>query len=233
MPQVEKVPTATTNPFYGCAIFIILASIMGGMVTWVVYSGLRQSKEIDAFTEIGAQPLPPLEISTEAKAALEQKLSSFTQAALNDKQVTLTLTPAEVNGLIVLASEKDIADYQGMVNITGFNSNDQTVLADVCWPLNNLPFSDKTTKRYLVGKGAFSPTMETNGFDIKIHDIQVPGKTVSQGFLGSLQMWPWLNLAKLNTDVAETLKRVKTYGFSKDGTVFFLEANTAPPASGS
>jgi len=230
MSQVEKVPVGSPNPLYGCAIFVIILSVMGGIVSWVLYSGLKQNQEIGEFAVDKADPLPVAEVSAEARTALQQKIGAFANDSSAGKEAVLSLGVQELNELIVLAGESNIADYRGMVKFTGFNQAENMLLADLVWPLNRLSFTDKS-KRYLVGKAAFKPIIEQGSFDLKIETLDVPGKTVSVGFAKSLGNWPWLNLAKLNPTVAETMKKVTSFQVTSDGTRFELKTTVTAVAN--
>ncbi|TLD68691.1 hypothetical protein FEM03_21135 [Phragmitibacter flavus] len=221
MSAQEKVPTGESNPLYGCAIFVIILSIVGGIVCWVIYSGLKQNEEIGKFAVDVAEPLPVAEVSVETRSALEQKLTTFLTANAGGA-ASLTLDVPEMNALVVLAGEAGIADYRGMVRFTGMDATGKAFLADLVWPMNRLSLTDKS-QRFLVGQASFEPYIDGQSMDLRIGTLAVPGKTVSEGFLRSLQNWPWLNLAKLNAQVAETMKRVGGFEFSADGKSFRLD----------
>lgn len=223
MPKLERIPTGPFNPFYGCAIMIIIASLMGGFVTWTIYSGLRQDKEIGEFTVDRADPVPVAEVSPSEREELTQKLTGFATAAREGRPASLSLTVSELNALIVLAGDAGIADYRGMVKFTGLDPATQTLLADLCWPLNRLPFSGQG-KRYLTGQGSFKPSISAPAtFEVHIDTLSIPGRTVSTGFLNSLRTWPWLNLAKVNPAVSDTLKTVTSFEFSPDSSTLTLK----------
>jgi hypothetical protein len=221
MSEQEKVPTGDANPFYGCAIFVIIVSILGGIVSWIIYSGLKQNEEIGKFAVDKADPLPVAEVSPEVRSALEEKIRAFLTTGASGA-ASLTLDVQELNVLVVLAGEAEIADYRGMLRFTGMDATGKAFLADLCWPMNRLSLTDKS-QRYLVGQASFEPYIENGSMDLRIGTLAVPGKTVNEGFLRNLRNWPWLNLAKLNKEVAETMKRVSGFEFAADGNSFRLD----------
>jgi hypothetical protein len=223
--SVVKEPVSASNPFYGCAILIIAALTFGGIVSWMLYSGYKQDKEIASFTVNDAPPLAASALTEATRAALQKKIDAFSEEAKKDKPATLTLTLEELNQLIALAGEKKIGDYDYR-NVVHFNALDGKaghLLANIRWQMNNLPLS-KAPDRFLVGSAVFLPKVENGSFDIYLESVAVPGKTVSSGFVGQLQTIPWLAVSKNNKDVAEVLKRVTSVEFLPDSSALVLKA---------
>ena len=227
MSKVEKVPTGSFSPFYGCTILIIGVLTFGGMVSWVLYSGYKQNQEIGLFTVDNPEPLPAPEISPEQKTSLQTKLRSFSELALLDKPTSLTLSVAELNVLVTLTAEAEVADYRGIVLFTGIDPKSKELLAKLHWPMNKLSLKEDA-KRYLVGDGTFIPFVDKGALELRIENVFVPGKPVSEGFLNNLRQWPWLNLAKTKTEIADVLGKIKTIDFTPDGTALVLSTETPP-----
>jgi hypothetical protein len=220
--RTVKEPTGQSNPFYGCAILLIAVCTFGFIITWTLYSGWKQNAEIASFTVHDAPTLPALPADDAKKAALKAKVASFAAVASNGKPVTLTFTTEELNTLLVIAPEFDPqCAYNGIVYFTGLDPVNKLLKADIRWKMNNLPFV-KAPDRFLAGHATFKPIIENNALEIHLENIEVPGKTVSPGFLRQLQNWPWLNLAKLKDEVRTPLGKVTRFDFSEDGTVFAL-----------
>lgn len=224
--SVVKEPVSASNPFYGCAIMIIAALTFGGIVSWMLYSGYKQDREIASFTVNDAQPLPAAELTDAHRAEVQGKLDAFTKVAMNGKPVTLTLSVEEMNKVIALAGEKKIGnyDYRGIIRITSLDAKAGRMHADIRWQMNNLPLS-KAPDRFLVGSAVFVPKIENGSFDIYLDTVNVPGKTVSPGFIGQLQTIPWLAVMKNDKNVADVLKHVNTVEFTEDGSSIVLKAN--------
>lgn len=231
MPVVKE-PVSGSNPFYGCAIMIIAALTFGGIVSWMLYSGYKQDKEIASFTINNAPPLPAAELNDAARAELQAKLESFSKEATSGKAVTLSLSLDELNKIIALAGEKKVAnyDYRGIVRFTSLDAKDGRLRADIRWQMNNLPFS-KAPDRFLVGSAVFLPQIENGSFDLYLESVDVPGKTVSPGFVGHLQTIPWLAVMKNDKNVAEVLKRVTSFEFTADGSAIVLKTSEGAPAT--
>jgi hypothetical protein len=102
-------------------------------------------------------------------------------------------------------------------------------LASPLWKMNHLPFV-QGPDRYLAGHATFKPVIENNALELHIETIDVPGKTISPGFIRQLHTWPWLNLAKLKSEVKNPLSKVTRFEFSAAGPLLVLHCgeNAAP-----
>lgn len=222
--SVTKEPVSSSNPFYGCAIFLIVILAFGGMVTWTIYSGWKQSAEIDKFTTREAPALAVREINDTEKATLQAKLDAFAADAKAKKPVTLTLNVDEMNQLVTLAEQNGVTGYRGVIHVTSIDHATGHVVADMRWKMNNFPLS-KAGDRFLVGSATLLPKVEKGSFDLYVDGVTVPGKPVAEGFISQLGNFAWLNLAKQNTQVQETLKLVTSFRFSPEGPSLVLEAD--------
>jgi hypothetical protein len=219
--KLVKQPMGPFNPLYGCAILLIVFATFGFIVTWTIYSGLKQSAEIGEFTTTDAPALEPLAVEEAQKTTIKTKLEAFALMANDGKPVTLTLTPHELNAMLVVAGEAGVADYRDMVRFTGFDVPAQLLKADIRWKMNNLPFVE-APDRFLTGHATFKPVIENDALELHIETLDVPGKTVSQGFLTQLRNWPWLNLAKLKDEVKLPLSKVTRFEFTGDAAPLFI-----------
>ena len=232
MAEIQKVPTGKFHPGYGCAIFAIMILTFSGIVTWVVYSLLRQDKEIATFTVEEAPALPANKPSDAEKTALRAKLAAFNDAATKGEAVQLALTVADCNVLLPLATDsgiggdKDSAPYPDLLRVAGFDAAARLVKLELRLPMNKLPWAKG--QRFLVGSATFKPDIENGAFVLHTDSITVPGKTVSEGFVRNLRNWDWLDLAKKrNTNIADTMKRITAWHIAEDGNSIVLECSKA------
>lgn len=238
MSKIEKVPTAQFNPFYGCAILVIMVLTFGGIVTWMIYSGIEQDRQIATFTTENAPPLPLLVVSDSEKTVLKNKLTPFAESAAKGDAAQLSLNLTEANALLVLAADagigedKDSMSYREMLRFTGFDPKTQFVNGNLRMPVNKLPWAGGD-KRYLVGSATFKPVVENSSFSLKIETITVPGKTVSEGFVNNMKTMDWLSLAKQKeTKIADALKKVSACHIAEDGSALIFDcAKSAPPSA--
>jgi hypothetical protein len=194
-----------------------------------IYTPYMQNKDINMFAVQDAPPLEPLKLDQTVVSALRTKLETFSAVAVLGKPVTLTLTSDELNTIVELAGESGVADYRGMVRFTGIDGEADLLKADIRWKMNSLPFV-QAPDRFLAGHATFKPVIENNALELHLETIDVPGKTVSPGFIRQLQNWPWLNLAKLKSEVKDPLSKVTRFEFSPGGPLFILHCggNTRP-----
>ncbi len=238
MSKIEKVPTAQFNPFYGCAILVIMVLTFGGIVTWMIYSGIEQDRQIATFTTENAPPLPALGVSDGEKVALKNKLTLFAESVSKGDAAQLSLSVDDANALLILAADAGIGEdkeslsYREMLRFTGFDNKSQFVSGSLRMPINKLPWAGGD-KRYLVGSASFKPDVENGNFSLKIETITVPGKIVSEGFVNNMKTMDWLSLAKQKDNkIAEALKKVSTCRIAEDGSALILDcAKTAPPSA--
>ncbi len=237
MAEVQKIPTSEFNPFYGCAILVIMVLTFAGIVTWMIYSGIEQDRQIATFTMENAPPLAALVVSEGEKAALKTKLAVFAETAAKGDAAQLSLNSAEANALLSLAEDAGIGEdhdslpYREILRFTGFDSNTPFVKGTLRMPVNKLPWAGGD-KRYLVGSACFRAVVENGSFSLKIESISVPGKTVSEGFVNNLKNMDWLSLAKQkDTKIADSLKKVTACHIAEDGSALILDCAKASPPS--
>jgi hypothetical protein len=235
MSEVKKIPTSEFNPGYGCAILVIMVLTFAGIVTWMIYSGIEQDRQIATFTTENAPPLPVMVVSEGEKAALKSKLVVFAESAVKGDAAQLLLNTSEANALLLLAADagigedKDSLSYREMLRFTGFDSKTPFVNGNLRMPVNKLPWAGGD-KRYLVGSASFKPVVENGSFSLKIEAITVPGKTVSEGFVNNMKNMDWLSLAKQkDAKIADALKKVTACHVTKDGEALILECTKASP----
>ena len=228
MSKLEKTPTGPFNPFYGCAILAIMVLTIIGIITWMFYSLLQQDKEIASFATDSAPAFPAVAMSQQDKTALLTKLSTFAKAAADGPSASLSFSIAEMNGLLALAADQHLGEEKGgtpyleMLRFSSMDAGTKTLRADIHLPVNRLPWLGEG-RRFVIGSAVFKPGIEGNSFDLKIDDLQVPGKLVSEGFVNNLRLMPWLSVAKLKPEISAPLGKVSSFEISPDGTMLTLK----------
>lgn len=224
--SVQKTPTAPFNPFYGCAIMLMAAAIFVGIIVWSGYSLVTQDKEIAKITVDQPVKLPPVEVSPEAKAGLEKRLGDFAEKAKNNQPAELLLSVADLNAVIQLAPDTGYGTYADLVRIDGLLPDKDAITGQVCLPLNNIKFwEDK--KRYLIGQLTFYMHTHEEGIDAKVVDVKVPGKDVPDGFIGGMEIWPWVAPYRKLEPLGTVLKAIRQSKVKPEGLWLSTEA---PPA---
>lgn len=216
MASVQKVPTAPFNPFYGCAIMVMAACIFFGIIGWSLYSLVTQDKEIAKITVPEPIQLPPVEITPEAKATLDQKLQAFAEKARAHQPAELSLTIADLNAIIATAPDTGYGSYASLLRVTSTLPEKDGVIGDVCLPLNNIKFwEDK--KRYLIGQLTWYMHVHEEGLDAKVVDVKVPGKDVPEGFITGMEIWPWIAPYRKVEPIGTILKAIRQVKVTPEG----------------
>jgi len=223
MARIQKVPTAPFNPFYGCAIMILAALTFGGIIGWSVYSLLKQDHEIAKITVDELVKLPAVEMSAEARAALEKRLGDFATAARAGLSAELSLTITDLNALITQAPDTGYGTYAEMVRVTGTAPAKDALITQVCLPMKKLKFWEGNL-RYLIGTLTFYVHVHEEGVDAKVVDVKVPGKVVPEGFITGMEIWPWIAPYRKLEPLGTVLKAVRKAKVTPEGVTLSTRA---------
>jgi hypothetical protein len=215
MAQLTKQPTSTYNPFFGCAIMSMAAIMFIGIVAWSLYSLLKQDSEIAKFTVEQAVPLSNPVLSDDARNALLIRAKAFADAAQANKPATLELSIIDVNALIDAAPDSGYGSFRNMVVFTSTKPADNSLTANVCLPLNKARFWEG--KRYAVGEALFKLEQSAEGPDVRLTSLNVPGKVVSEGFIGAFAGWRWVTPYQKIEPVGSVLKGIKNITVTSTG----------------
>jgi hypothetical protein len=219
MARIQKIPTGEFSPFYGCAIMSLAALTFGGIIAFSAYSLFSQDKAIAVFASDTPIKLPPIELSPEARAALEKKLTDFASTAKTGQPAELTLSISELNALILIAPDTGYGTYTDLVRLESFDPKKSTVSGQVSLPMNNVKFWENK-KRYLNGQITFHLYIHAEGIDAKVVDVKVPGKEVAEGFITGMEIWPWVAPYRKVEPVGATLKAIQKVTVTADAVTF-------------
>lgn len=212
MARVEKVPVSEFNPFYGCFIMLLAALIFGGIIAWSGYSLIQQDKAIAQFAADQPQKFAPIELGADARAALEKKLADFKAGQISE----ITLSIAELNGLLLIAPDTGYGTYTEMLRFERTEPEKNRIIARVSLPMNHIKFwEDK--KRYLNGEAAYEVMVHEAGVDAQVADVKVPSKTVAEGFVSGMATWTLLAPYSKLDAIGPSLKLVKKATVTADG----------------
>jgi hypothetical protein len=235
MPELQRAPIGKFHPGYGCAIFVLMILTFGGIVTWVVHTLMEQDRQIATFTVESADPMPPAVVSDADRAALREKLATFSASADKGDAAQLELSVTECNALLALATDagigggNDSTPYPQLLRFTGFDAPGRLIQSDIRLPMNKLPWQEG--RRFLVGQATFRTEFDDGSLKLQIAGISVPGKPVSDGFVHNLKNWDWLDVAKKKDPrIAAALKRTQNMHFTEDGSKLILESGKIAPA---
>ncbi len=224
MARIQKVPTGEFSPFYGCAIMSMAALTFGGIIAWSAYSLITQDKAIAVFTVDEPARMAAIDLSADMKSALEKRLSDFATAAKAGQTAELTLSIAELNALLMLAPDSGYGSYTELLRFEKADPTKNTLSGQVSLPMNRIKFWENK-KRYLNGEITFLIYVHAEGIDAKVVDVKVPGKTVAEGFVAGMEIWPWVAPYRKIEPLGTVLKLIKKATVTADGVTLSTKAS--------
>lgn len=226
MPPAQKVPTAPFNPFYGCAIMTMAALIFGGIIAWSAYTFFEQDKAIAKITVPEPVKLAPVELTPDAKATLEKRLTEFGEAAKQGQPAEIALSIADLNAIVAIAPDTGYGSYADLVRFEKTIPDKDAITGQVCLPMNNIKFwEDK--KRYLIGELTYYIHIHEEGVDAKVVDVKIPGKEVPDGFITGMEIWPWVAPYRKVEPIGTILKAIRQAKVTPEGVWLSTVAPTA------
>ncbi len=185
----EPAKATARSPFAGCAIFICVVLMMVFLIVISIVTFFRQYNEIAKFTDDKPAPVPISSIENrEAELnQLAERLETFRQELVDDKDTSIALSAADLN--TALAVYEPLKDFRGTFHIEEIGEKDIRIAAS--FPLNGKPRMTKdgepgmitTDHRYLNGVITARPELFEGEVVLQISDIQVPGKKVAKEFI--------------------------------------------------
>ena len=155
----------------------------------------RQANEIAKFTydKPAVVDVSPLEDREAELNRLAEKLETFRLAVVDGESTTLELTAEEMN--LAIAAYEPFRDLRGMLRVDSVSPEE--IRLEISFQLNGKPRLSKegeggwitSDPRYLNGTMVAKPGLLNKEVVLQVSDIEVPGKTVAEGFLG--QMSPY------------------------------------------
>jgi hypothetical protein len=197
----------------------LAALTFGGIIAFSAYSLFSQDKAIAVFASEAPIKLPAVELTPEARAALEKKLTDFASTTKAGQPAELTLSISDLNALILIAPDTGYGTYTDLVRLESFDPQKSTVSGQVSLPMNNVKFWENK-KRYLNGQITFHLYIHAEGIDAKVVDVKVPGKEVAEGFITGMEIWPWVAPYRKVEPVGTTLKAIQKVTVTADAVTF-------------
>jgi hypothetical protein len=208
MAKIKKIPTGEFSSYYGCYIIAMAAFVFAGMIGWTAWSLFSQNRAISLFTQDEKAILADSPLNPDQETALWTRLKAFGEAAATGRTAELALTLDELNAILIHAPDTGFGSYRDIVRITGIDPAKNTLVAALSMPLKKIKFWEGKF-RYLVGEGVFQVVIHEEGLDAKLVDVRVPGKTVPEGFVANLEVWPWIAPYRKVEPIGSMLKGIK------------------------
>jgi hypothetical protein len=192
------------SPFAGCAILIAAVGMMVFLIGFSIFALFKQFSEIAKFT--GEQPVPveitSLDDQEPALNDLAERLEKFRQDLAVDGEVSLALSPDELN--LAIATYDAFKELQGTLRVTEITG--ATMRLAISFPLNGKPRFARdeepgwiaSDSRYLNATLVARPALLKKEVVLKIDTLEVPGATVPPEFID--QMSPYRITERYLTD---------------------------------
>ncbi len=189
---VEPKGVSDKSPFAGCAIFLTVLLVVVFLIVFSVVVMLRQSEEIEKFTET-----KPAKVQVESIVdrepelnGLAEKIERFRVAVLDGKSATLELNANEMN--LAIASYDAFKDLRGNVRIREITGEQMKL--DISFKLNGKPRIGKkgeggwvaSDPRYLNGVMTAKPALLSKEVVLKVQDMDVSFAKVPREFIERL-----------------------------------------------
>ena len=216
MAKIEKRPTGEFSSYYGCYIIAMAALMFLGMIGWTAWSFFAQDRALSLITQDQPVQLPITPLPPDKESALMAKLRSFGEASKAGLPAELSLSLDDLNQIVRLAPDTGYGTYREIVHFTHTDPARSTIAADLCMPLKKMKFWEGKF-RYLVGEGVFKIEVHEEGVDAKLIDVTVPGRKVPEGFVGNLEIWPWVAPYRKQEPIGSMLKGIKRATVTTDG----------------
>lgn len=195
MSDMKNESVSEKSPYAGCAILIAALLVMLFLIGFSISVLFRQANEIEKFT--GEKPavvvVSPLEDREAELNRLAEKLETFRLAVSDGESATMELTAEEMN--LAIAAYESFKDLRGKLRVASVSRKEMRL--EISFQLNGKPRLAKegeggwivSDPRYLNGTMIAKPGLLSKEIVLQISDIEVPGKSVAEGFLG--QMSPY------------------------------------------
>lgn len=184
-------PQATArSPFAGCLILILALLMLVGLVGFTAWLPFRQATEIEKFTSLEPSPVAVenLEGNETAVNRLIERLAEF-RTALGDPEKTarIELSPADLN--LAIAVFPQVEALRKSFRVREITAD--AMVIDICYQLNGRPRLARDDEDgflasdplYLIGVIHGQPQLARRELSLKVETLDIPGKTVPQGFM--------------------------------------------------
>lgn len=193
--KISNNKTSDRSPLAGCAILITAVLVLIFLLVFSVLTLFRQYDEIVKFTSPVAKPLVAQAVEDRRAElnALKGRIVIFHQGLINGEDVSLGLTPDDIN--LAIDAFDTFRDLRGNFRVIGIDGDKLRIA--ICFKLNGRPRLGAkgeglwvtSDPRYLIGTLVARPALLKREVLLRIDAIEVEGAKVPEGFIG--QMSPY------------------------------------------
>ena len=216
------------NPGAGCIIIVVALLSLSFLVGFGIWNLFKLDKELAKFTEAEAKPtpVPDLEENAAAVNILNSKLETFTTDQGNKRPATLTVTADEIN--LALAAFAEFEELRETFSVREIK--DGQLFIAISFPLRGNPTKGGEF-RYLNGTMVATPELAGGEIILDVARIEVPGKTVPDGFLGQLSPYRVTERYLEDETLGPWMKRLTSLTVEDGKLALTIEPSATPPES--
>ncbi len=213
------------SPFAGCAIFIAAVAVMAFLVGFSVLTLFRQFNEISRFTSETPVPVELTVLDNREPQLNEfaERLEKFRQNLAGESTATLALSADDIN--LAIASRDEFKELRGTFRVTDISDN--AVRIAISFPLNGRPRLAKSGEpgwiasdsRFLNATLVGRPVLATKEVALAVDTIEVPGKTVAQGFIDQFSPYRVTERYMLDHEIGKAMAKLTRVEIAGDRIV--------------
>jgi hypothetical protein len=178
---------------------------------WMIWSMLRQVREIRTFADSEPKLVVPAQPSAEQLVALRARINAFGASVGKAQKADLRLTVDDLNALLATEDAGKTMKENAKVESIG-----DTVRVQISVAMNGNPFTGE--RLYLNGLADLTAQKDKEkGIQLATKTLTVPGKTVTEGFLNAYKEHDHLDSLLMeelrkskDPSIMEVLKKVTT-----------------------
>ena len=222
-------PSRTHNPGAGCLIMIVALASLTFLLGFGVWNLFKQHREISKFTETSPRklPLPDLETNAPAVIKLNAKLETFRTETGNKRKAALRLTPEEIN--LAFAAFGEFKELRETFSVTQITEDE--VRIDIAFKMRGAP-TKSDDFRYLNGTMVTRPELTGGEIIFVVESIEVPGKTVPEGFVGVFSPYRPAQVYLDNEVLGPWMKKLTSLTLEEGFITLAITPSETPPAAG-
>ncbi|MFP6858336.1 MAG: hypothetical protein VCA73_13750 [Roseibacillus sp.] len=226
-PAKEQDPDSARNPGAGCIIMIVALLSLGFLVSFGVWNLFKLDRELSKFTEPDARPtpVPDLEANAAAINVLNSKIETFKTDQGNKRDASITLTPEEIN--LAIAAFAQFGELRKTFSVKSI-TKDQ-IHIDISFPLRGSP--TKGDFRYLNGTMIATPELAGGEIILIVDRVDVPGKTVPDGFLGQLSPYRVTERYLKEEPLGPWMKKLTGLSLAEGTLTLTIKTESEPPGA--
>ncbi|WP_035614859.1 hypothetical protein [Haloferula sp. BvORR071] len=189
MPDKEPPQATARSPFAGCLILILALLMLVSLVGFAVWLPFKQATEMEKFTSPTPAPLPVETVDQAKLAELTARMEKFSDELKGDAKTPARMELSVEDLNLAIAAYKPVEQLRGTFRVKEITQ--EALLIDINYKLNGKPRLARDGEdgpitadpRYLIGSLKGHPLLARRELALKVSSLEVPGKTVAEGFM--------------------------------------------------